>query len=158
MIRAQTKRLVRSRYANRCGYCYISETEAGAELTYDHFLPISQGGGDNADNLVYACHACNEFKGDYYSETDDARLLHPLQDDLTVHLRYEISGRVESLTEAGERYIRVSQLNRTPLILRRRNERIAEETAERYNRIELRLDAIFDRIRAIEEKIRTRRR
>jgi hypothetical protein len=44
MIRASVKRLVRSIYVMRCGYCQVSEAEAGAELTFDHFQPPSQGG------------------------------------------------------------------------------------------------------------------
>lgn len=40
-----------------CFYC-------GAELTIenlskDHFIPLSRGGGDGIDNLVPACHLCN---------------------------------------------------------------------------------------------------
>ena len=68
MIRAQTKRITRAVYAFRCGYCGVSETQCGAELTYDHFRPQSRNGTDEAANLVYACHACNEFKGDCWSE------------------------------------------------------------------------------------------
>ena len=83
MIRVRDKRIIRSIYAMRCGYRLLSETEAGAELTYDHFQPQSQGGSDTSKNLVYACHACNEFKGEYFGETDAMRLLHPLHDDLT---------------------------------------------------------------------------
>jgi 5-methylcytosine-specific restriction endonuclease McrA len=75
MIRASIKRLVRSIYVMRCGYCLVSEAEAGAELTYDHFQPQSQGGSDEASNLVYACHACNEFKGEYFGDTEETRLL-----------------------------------------------------------------------------------
>ena len=65
MIRAQTKRIARAVYVFRCGYCGVSEAQCGAELTYDHFRPQSQNGTDDVANLVYACHACNEFKGHY---------------------------------------------------------------------------------------------
>jgi HNH endonuclease len=46
---------VRGRYHNRCGYCSVSETETGGELTIDHFQPVSAGGNDSDDNLVYCC-------------------------------------------------------------------------------------------------------
>jgi predicted restriction endonuclease len=62
MIRAQTKRVVRAVYAFRCGYCRVSEAQCGAELTYDHFRPQSQGGTDDVANLVYACHACTNSR------------------------------------------------------------------------------------------------
>ena len=39
----------------RCGYCGVSETSSGGELTIDHYRPVSQNGDDSDDNLVYAC-------------------------------------------------------------------------------------------------------
>lgn len=116
MIRAAVKRLVRSVYVMRCGYCGVSDSETGAELTYDHFQPASKGGADSAENLVYACHACNEHKSDYWGETEADRLLHPLSDDSTAHLQYNPAGEAIPLTTLGERYIRVLHLNRPPLI------------------------------------------
>jgi HNH endonuclease len=95
VIRAQTKRIVRAIYVFRCGYCGVSEVQVGAELTYDHFCPQSQNGTDDAANIVYACHACNEFKGDYWSETE---------------------GILQALTSLGQIYIDQLQLNRPPLI------------------------------------------
>lgn len=55
--------IVRERYSNCCGYCGVSETDAGGELTVDHFRPLSAGGDDSDDNLVYACIRCNQYKG-----------------------------------------------------------------------------------------------
>ncbi|MBC8142749.1 MAG: HNH endonuclease [Armatimonadetes bacterium] len=121
MIRADVKRLVRTTYAFSCGYCGVSETEVGAELTYDHFVPQSKGGTDDAENLVYACHACNEFKGDYYETDDAARLLHPLRDDLTAHWNEAATGELEAITASGTVYIARLHLNRPPLVRRRRN-------------------------------------
>ncbi|WP_436621099.1 HNH endonuclease [Sorangium sp. So ce136] len=37
----------------------------GGELEIDHFHPLAAGGSDDVENLVYACTACNRFKGDY---------------------------------------------------------------------------------------------
>ena len=121
MIRAEVKRLVRATYAFSCGYCGVSETEVGAELTYDHFVPQSKGGADDAANLVYACHACNEFKGDYFESDDAARLLHPLRDDLTQHLRESATGELKAITASGAVFIARLQLNRAPHVRRRRN-------------------------------------
>jgi hypothetical protein len=157
MIRAQVKRLVRSIYVMRCAYCGVSEAEAGAELTYEHFQPKSRGGSDGKENIVYACHACNEFKGEYFGETDETRLLHPLHDDLKAHLRLESDGTLQGITTAGERYIRVLQLNRPPLILRRKNEFRAEQVVQNYVTIDRRLDAIMERVQRIEERLRSRK-
>ncbi len=158
MIRAQTKRVVRSIYVMRCGYCAVSEAEVGAELTYDHFQPQSKGGSDGKDNLVYACHACNEFKGEYYGDTDETRLLHPLRDNIQAHIRTEADGTLQATTAAGERYIRVLKLNRPPLVLRRKTEQRMEQASAHYQTINARLDAIMERMQRVEDKLRSRRR
>lgn len=43
----------------RCVYCGSNE-----ELTIDHVLPVSKGGGNTWQNLVTACLPCNRYKGD----------------------------------------------------------------------------------------------
>jgi len=158
MIRAAVKRLVRSIYVMRCGYCLVSEAEVGAEMTYDHFQPQSQGGSNDQENLVYACHACNEFKGDYFGDTEDTRLLHPLHDDLKHHLGHRLDGTLQGVTPAGQRYIERLQLNRPPLVLYRRNGQRAEQSIERYQAINARLEQIMVRVQRIEEKSRSRKR
>jgi len=55
----------RTAYGGRCGYCGVAETAVGCELEIDHFHPVAAGGSDDEENLVYACTACNRFKGDY---------------------------------------------------------------------------------------------
>lgn len=102
MIRARAKRIVRAVYAFRCGYCGLPESQVGSELTCDHFRPQSQEGKDDVANLVYACHACNEFKGEYWAEDDTARLLHPLVDDLVQHMAEDTNGQLKPLTTLGQ--------------------------------------------------------
>lgn len=157
MIRIAVKRLVRSIYVMRCGYCLVSEADMGSELTYDHFQPQSLGGSDEADNLIYACHACNEFKGDYYSPIDETRLLHPLRDDLTVHLRQGDEGALVGTTAAGIRYIERLQLNRPPLIHYRQAQRRLAQSVARYESIDKRLEQILARIQKVEEQTQSRR-
>lgn len=154
MIRAQAKRLVRTLYAMRCGYCGISEREIGAELTFDHFRPKRHGGNDEAVNLVYCCHACNEFKGDYWSEDDATRFLHPLVDNLTEHFHEEADGTLTTLTERGRIYCDQLQLNRPPLIVHRlENQRISQAIEERQD-LQHTLDAILSRLENIEAQLR----
>ena len=43
----------------RCVYC-----GSGHQLTVDHVIPKSRGGKDSWENLVTACAACNNMKGD----------------------------------------------------------------------------------------------
>ena len=124
-------------YAFRCGYCGVSESQVGYELTFDHFRPQSQGGTDEAANLVYACHACNEFKGDYWTEDGNTRLLHPLIDSLPQHFAEDASGTLRPLTDLGQVYIKRLQLNRSALIQNRQERqmlsRIDSHLAEMTN-------------------------
>jgi 5-methylcytosine-specific restriction endonuclease McrA len=45
----------------RCQYC--GERKNPVELTLDHILPRSRGGGGAAINVVTACRSCNQRKG-----------------------------------------------------------------------------------------------
>ena len=113
---------VRARYQFRCGYCGVSETHVGAKMTVDHFRPRSQDGDDSADNLVYSCHACNEFKGDYWRAEPNLQLLHPLLDTMAEHFREQDDYMLHALTERGANHIRILQLNREELVAHRREQ------------------------------------
>jgi hypothetical protein len=115
-MRRALRQSVRTRYNFRCGYCGVSETNIGAEMTIDHFLPRIYGGEDDLDNLVYCCHACNEFKGDYWQTEPDLRLLHPLLDDLTLHYSEQDDGTLLALTERGANHLQTLHLNRPELV------------------------------------------
>lgn len=95
-MRRVLRQASRLRYDFRCGYWCVNETNMGAEMTVDHFQPHVHGGDDSHDNLVYCCHACNEFKGDYWQVEPDLRLLHPLLDDLSLHYREQEDGTLLS--------------------------------------------------------------
>ena len=151
MIRVQAKRIVRAVYAFRCGYCGVTEAQVGAELTFDHFRPQSQAGTDDPANLVYACHACNEFKGEYWAEDGGTRLLHPLTDDHTQHIVEERDGRFRSLTALGQVYLDRLQLNRSALV-ENRLER------QRLARIEARLAEMTTTLRTILSEIKKKER
>lgn len=54
-----TRRNIMHRDGHSCQYCgYL-----GDDLTLDHVLPRSRGGGDTWENLVTACVRCNVKKG-----------------------------------------------------------------------------------------------
>lgn len=105
MHEPERRTAVRQRYHARCGYCSVHETEAGSALEVDHFQPRAAGGGDDLDNLIYCCPACNRLKGDFWPlsnpDTTTQRLLHPGRNDLTRHLREEPDGRLAALTATG---------------------------------------------------------
>ncbi|MEW6209079.1 MAG: HNH endonuclease signature motif containing protein [Acidobacteriota bacterium] len=138
---------VRRAFEYRCGYCGVEESATGSELTVDHYRPRSQGGGDEIENLVYACAKCNQYKGDYWpsneEETVGQYVLHPHRDDLSLHLREDpMTGEIRPLTPTGEFHIRLLHLNRPPLIA----SRLARQTA----------DLLRQRVRLLEEQIQQR--
>lgn len=123
-MRPDERVALRERFGCRCGYCGVSEVDVGAELTVDHFQPRAYGGSDEPDNWVYCCHACNEYKGDYWKPDSLRRILHPLRDDLTQHIAERDDGTLEALSESGVFHIQRLHLNRARLIAHRRRRRL----------------------------------
>ena len=61
--RSSSKRnRILARDGHRCQYCGKKGT--AFDLTIDHILPGSRGGTTSPENLVAACFACNQRKGD----------------------------------------------------------------------------------------------
>lgn len=111
---------VRRRAGFACEYCGTSETEAGAELTLDHFVPTSKGGTDTLDNLVYCCPRCNEYKQDYAPETSSAPALwNPRLEPASRHWTETEDGLLHPLTEVGLFTIQRLRLNRPALVAKR---------------------------------------
>jgi 5-methylcytosine-specific restriction endonuclease McrA len=54
-----TRRNILERDRHTCQYCNYK----GEQLTLDHVIPRSRGGGDTWENLVTACVRCNVKKG-----------------------------------------------------------------------------------------------
>src|SRR5690606_9228516 len=71
----------------RCMYCGQRPPEV--VLVVDHVVPVKEGGGDEADNLVTSCFACNAGKGAVPLEE-----VQPAFDELAV---------MEALQEMAER-------------------------------------------------------
>ncbi|MGE0825235.1 MAG: HNH endonuclease [Candidatus Binatia bacterium] len=118
-LTAEVRKTVRTAYNYRCGYCGVPESWAGGELEIDHFCPLSRGGPDTLDNLVYACTSCNRFKSDYWPNddaSDSFKLLHPGRDTLETHVLEAATGRLVGLTPRGWFHIRWLHLNRPQLI------------------------------------------
>ncbi|VEP12918.1 HNH endonuclease [Hyella patelloides LEGE 07179] len=66
-----TRRNVLERDRNTCQYCNTKRDQ----LTLDHVLPRSRGGGDTWENLVAACVRCNVKKGNRTPKEANMNLL-----------------------------------------------------------------------------------
>jgi hypothetical protein len=128
---------VRQQYQYACGYCGVTETTVGGELTVDHYQPRSFGGAEDDDNLIYACVKCNLYKGEFWPNDDDIahdqRVLHPILDDWAEHVsENEQTGYLEALTERGQFHIALLRLNRPQLVAYRIERRIYSILHEKY--------------------------
>jgi hypothetical protein len=157
-MRNATLQALRQRYVFRCGYCGISEMDNGASLTVDHFQPRTHGGSDAPDNLVYCCHACNEHKGDWWNPDGVERVLHPLHDDISVHILLQEDGLLHPLTETGTFHIRRLYLNRLPLVNYRRSERLDEQESRERQEVLALLRTISAQLSAVEDAVRDKQR
>jgi hypothetical protein len=129
---------VRRRYGNRCG---VHEEDVGGELTVDHFRPLIAGMDESDDNLVYACHRCNLYKGDFVPTHVDLangwRVVHPIRDNYAEHIRENATtGELEALTATGRFHVILLHLNRPALIAFRRRKRLRELLAEKQRLLE----------------------
>jgi HNH endonuclease len=154
---------IRQRYNYHCGYCGVSEADTGSELTVDHYRPRSANGSDDEDNLVYACIKCNQFKGDFFPDSDDLqhgrRVLHPFRDEISVHIREDtLQGYLEPLTDIGRFHITLLQLNRPALVAHRLRRRLIRLLAEKQRLLELENEQLRATIAAQETYIAHLRR
>lgn len=103
----------------------------------DHFHPQAAGGSDDIENLVYACTACNRFKGDYAPAQDapeSLRLLCPHRDDLAAHIEETVHGRLTGLTPRGWFHIQRLHLNRPQLVELRHLHRVLQAQKSELSR------------------------
>jgi len=103
-ITLSDRQAIREAFGFSCGYCGVSESDIGGQLEIDHYRPVTKGGNDQLNNLVYACVHCNRFKGNYWPDDNDPQsfyLLHPGEDDPSLHFRLTASGRLEGSTPRG---------------------------------------------------------
>lgn len=75
-----SKRLaIYNRYNGHCAYC--GQHMKQKNMTVDHYVPQSKGGGNNIENLMPCCSRCNAMKSSDNLQTFRFRLfwdsLHP---------------------------------------------------------------------------------
>jgi hypothetical protein len=150
---------VRHRYQQQCGYCGVAEVDAGAEHTVDHFHPISAGGDDSDDNLVYACFRCNLYKGDFLPTAEDVsqgrRVLHPLLDNASLHFQENPStGLLEPLTETGRFHLLLLRLNRPQLVDHRLQRRLINLLVETQQLQNEEIESLRQQIAVLENYLR----
>lgn len=155
----QYRRFLRTDFFYSCGYCAVSEYEAGGvRFTIDHYEPVSARPEleDTYDNLIYCCDECNIRKGDLTpppeARAKGFRFFRPDQDVRSDHM--ELSGqRLSHITHVGQFSIDALDLNRLSLRrirdIRRRLYDCDQHVADGLRALQsLRIDQIPPQIRA----------
>jgi len=115
---------VRERARFACEFCGIEESDAGGELTIDHYQPKAKGGDDSLDNLLYCCSRCNQYKLDYWPiRTGDPPLWNPRHASASAHFIELDDGKLHPLTVVGEITLTRLRLNRPQLVAHRLRKR-----------------------------------
>lgn len=129
-IADETREQVRRRANFACEFCGVTETDAGGELTIDHFQPKARGGADNLDNLLYCCARCNQYKLDYCpTRADDPSLWNPRREPASMYFLELDDGTLQPLSITGAFTLKRLRLNRPPLVAYRlRKRQKVEET------------------------------
>ena len=116
-LSADIRERVRQRANFACEFCGVTETDAGGQLTVDHFQPSTKGGGDGLENLLYCCARCNQYKLDYWPTPPNGLMLwNPRYEPASKHFLELGNGTLYPLTVTGDFTLRRIRLNRPPLV------------------------------------------
>lgn len=115
-ISADQRSRIARRAGFRCEYCLLREDHAIKRHEPDHIIPRKHGGGDDDDNLAWACFHCNRHKGSEVGAVDVdtgqlVPLFNPRQQIWTDHFVFS-EGRIEPLTSVGRVTVLVLKLNK----------------------------------------------
>ena len=152
-MRAEDREALRRRFGFQCGYCGVSETEVGSELTLDHYRPRSHNAPDEPENWVYCCFACNTNKSDVWAPDSEQRILHPLRDDLSEHIAEQPDGVLVGLTGTGRFHVAQLQLNRPPLVLSRLRRSARTRLLAALDEARCHQDALRRQVESLEETV-----
>lgn len=100
--RTLSRKGILARDKHTCQYC-LSE-DSPARLTLDHIIPRSRGGANAWENLVAACFACNNVKGDRTPEEAGMVLLRRPK-PFTVHTSRHLLRDSALNQEAWQKYL-----------------------------------------------------
>ena len=121
-LSVDTQRVVIERAHSRCEYCQSQADYATETFAVEHIQPISQGGGNDLNNLALSCSGCNGRK---YNKTEApdptdgamAPLFNPREQQWQEHFCWGSDyTQVVGLTPTGRATLEALQMNRPALI------------------------------------------
>jgi HNH endonuclease len=119
-----TRIQVAKRANNRCEYCQVHEDDMFLAFEIDHIIAQKHGGGNEIDNLAYACPHCNQHKGTdmvtfVENYGDIVPLFNPRIDVWKEHFS-TIEGEIISKTKIGYATIKLLKMNDVDLMILRK--------------------------------------
>jgi HNH endonuclease len=96
-INRATRQFVRERSDFLCEYCHSSEAGSTSVFTFDHILPQSLNGSDDAENLALDCIRCNGRRYNFTTAIDpetqtEQPLFNPRKDKWADHFIWSKDG------------------------------------------------------------------
>ena len=107
------KPYLKKEFSNKCVYCRKSDTfEDVGGFHVEHYRPKNQFKHLETDyaNLYYSCAACNRYKGTYWSDASENRVVNPCDHIMSHHLKFE-RNEVTPLSEPGKTSLNILRLN-----------------------------------------------
>ena len=93
-----------ARDKNTCQYC--AESYPTAELTFDHVVPVTQGGRKDWENIVTCCVTCNRRKGGQTPAEAGMKLLRvPRRPESAPAVRIKLSVGVQQAPESWRDFL-----------------------------------------------------
>ena len=87
-----------------CQYC--AETLPTSELTFDHVVPVAQGGRKDWENIVTCCINCNRKKGGRTPEQAGMHLIrHPKRPDRAPGMRIHFEIKLNKAPDSWRDYV-----------------------------------------------------
>jgi hypothetical protein len=122
-ISASDRAFVASRAQYRCEYCRVRAEDSFLSFSIDHIVSVKHGGGDEVENLAYACPHCNQYKGsdlttflDGYE--DIVVLFNPRLQNWFDVFSFE-NGFIAAKTRRGEATVKLLRMNEPERVIQR---------------------------------------
>lgn len=122
-ISTKIRRLVAKRANSRCEYCRLHEDDLFLAFEIDHIISVKHGGGNELENLAYACPHCNHHKGSdlttFLNDYNDIEILfNPRIHNWNEHFE-AVGGEISPKTRIGQATVKLLRYNEPDLVILR---------------------------------------
>ena len=108
---------VRQSARYRCGYCLLRQRYSPIVFQFDHYIPVSNGGTNDEENLWLACGNCNNAKSDKTEAFDSLTkttvpIFNPRTQNWNEHFEWsDDEARIVGKTAIGRATVEALKLN-----------------------------------------------